>query len=229
MSQEIKSIRLRLPYHLGSVNCYLVQTGTGYVLIDTGCSNQRAALEQELGNAGCHPGNLTLIILTHGDFDHTGNAAYLRTRFGVPVAMQPDDFGMVERGDMFWNRNKGNRLIRKIVPFLFRFGPSDRFTPDVAVTDGFDLTCYGFEATVLSLLGHSSGSIGIRTSSGVLFCGDLFENTKQPVLNSIMDDGAAAAASAEKLKRLEITTVYPGHGQPFPLDLFVNNLAVSLA
>ena len=143
--------------------------------------------------------------------------------------MHQDDFGMVERGDMFWNRNKGNRLLRRMVPLLFRFGQSDRFTPDVSVTDGFDLTYFGFEATVLSLLGHSRGSIGIRTSSGTLFCGDLLDNTKQPVINSIMDDVAAAEASVEKLKGLEITTVYPGHGQPFPLELFVNNTDASLS
>jgi len=78
-----------LPYHLGSVNCYLVKTNAGYVLIDTESSNQRAALEQELRNAGCQSGQLKLIILTHGDFDHTGNAAYLRHKFDAPLAMHP--------------------------------------------------------------------------------------------------------------------------------------------
>jgi glyoxylase-like metal-dependent hydrolase (beta-lactamase superfamily II) len=229
LSQEIKAIRLGLPYHLGSVNCYLIHTDTGYVLIDTGCSNQRTALEQELEGAGCRPGNLKLIILTHGDFDHAGNAAFLRQRFGTPVAMHSDDFGMVKRGDMFWNRNKGNRLLRRIAPLLLRFGQSEIFEPDVSVADGSDLSQYGFEATVLSLLGHSKGSIGVQTSCGALFCGDLLENTKRPALSWIMDDGAAAAASVDKLKRLGIATVYPGHGQPFLWESFVNNAGASLS
>jgi hydroxyacylglutathione hydrolase len=227
MSEQIKVIRLGLFYHFGSVNCYLIQTDTGYILIDTGSTKQRTALEQELISAGCHPGDLKLIILTHGDFDHAGNAAYLRQRFDAPVAMHQDDFGMVERGDMFWNRNKGNRLLGRIVPLLSGFGESERFVPDGSLTDGSDLSDYGFEATVVSLPGHSKGSIGIRTAGGALFCGDLFENTKQPALHSIMDDVAAAEASIEKLKGLRITTVYPGHGQPFPWELFVNGTGAS--
>jgi len=43
---EIKVITLLLPYRLGSVNCYLVETDTGFVLIDTGGSNKRAELEK---------------------------------------------------------------------------------------------------------------------------------------------------------------------------------------
>jgi len=69
-----------LPYKLGGVNCYLIETDTGYILIDTGGSNKRTDLEKELESAGCQPGNLKLIVLTHGDFDHTGNAAYLRKK-----------------------------------------------------------------------------------------------------------------------------------------------------
>jgi glyoxylase-like metal-dependent hydrolase (beta-lactamase superfamily II) len=38
-----------------------------------------------------------------------------------------------------------------------------------------------------------------------------------------MDDLAAAKASVEKLRGLEIHTVYPGHGKPFPMELFLNN------
>jgi len=47
--KEIKTIRLSLPYKLGSVNCYLVQVTDGYILIDTGHSSTRAKLEKELG------------------------------------------------------------------------------------------------------------------------------------------------------------------------------------
>ncbi len=89
---EIKTIALALPFSLGCVNCYLIKTEAGYVLIDTGSTNQRAVLEQELLKAGCRPGNLRLIILTHGDFDHTGNAAHLRRKFNAPLAMHPADF-----------------------------------------------------------------------------------------------------------------------------------------
>jgi hydroxyacylglutathione hydrolase len=218
MPQEITTIRLPLPYKLGSVNCYLVQTDAGYVLIDTGGSNRRAALERELAGAGCQPGDLKLIVLTHGDFDHTGNAAYLGKKFGAKIAMHEGDSGMVERGDMFWNRDKGGILFRMMASILFGFGKSKRFKSDLYIDESVDLSEYGFDARVLSIPGHSKGSIGILTAGGDLFCGDLLENTQEPALNSIMDDLAAANASVGKLQSLEINTVYPGHGQPFPME-----------
>jgi hydroxyacylglutathione hydrolase len=207
MSTEIKTISLLLPYHLGSVNCYLTETDTDYILIDTGCSNKRSNLEKELESAGCKPGYLKLIVLTHGDFDHTGNAAYLRKKFGTKIAMHYDDSGMVERGEMFWNRKKGNILLGMIARILFGFGKKERFKPDLYIDEGYNLSECGFDAKVLHIPGHSKGSIGILTANGDLFCGDLLENTDKPILNSIMDDTAAANVSVEKLKKLKINTV----------------------
>lgn len=223
MSTEIKTISLLLPYKLGSVNCYLIATDTGYMLIDTGGSNKRIDLEKELESSGCKPGYLKLIVLTHGDFDHTGNAAYLREKFGAIIAMHHGDSGMVEHGDMFWSRRKGNILLGMIARILFGFGKKERFKPDLSIEDGYNLSDYGFDAKVLYIPGHSKGSIGILTAAGDLFCGDLLENTDKPSLGSIIDDSITANASVEKLKKLKANAVYPGHGKPFPMDVFMKN------
>lgn len=207
-----------MPLNLGEVNCFLVQSGDSFFLADTGSSHSRAALSKALSEAGCRPGNLKLILLTHGDFDHTGNAAFLRKEFGAPVAMHPADSGMVEWGNMFYNRKKSNPFLNFLASNLFGFGKSKRFKPDLLVDEDFDLTAYGFEAQILHIPGHSAGSIGILTQTGELVCGDLFENIKTPALNSIMDDLKVAAASIEKLKDYKIKTVYPGHGQPFAME-----------
>ncbi len=222
MVQEITTINLKLPMNLGSVNCYLVSTGAGFFLIDTGSSNKRSELEEELERAGCQPGNLQLIVLTHGDFDHTGNAAHLRKKFNSKIAMHAEDLGMVEHGDMFGNRQKANNIFtRKLVPILFGFGKSQRFKPDIYFEEGDALSEYGLEAQVINIPGHTKGSIGILTKTGDLFCGDLLESTKEPDLNSLMDDLAAADTSVEKLKGFDITSVYPGHGNPFPMQQFL--------
>jgi hydroxyacylglutathione hydrolase len=223
MINEIKTISLAMPFGMGRVNCYLVDAGAGFILIDTGGSSSRKALLQELEGAACKPGLLPLILLTHGDFDHTGNAAYLRQAFGATIAMHPDDAGMGERGDMFVNRKKPNAILRALLPPFTGFGKAERFTPDRLVADGESLAASGFEASLLSLPGHSQGSIGILTAAGDLFCGDLFENTKGPKLNSLMDDPPAAQASLQKLRSLEVGLVYPGHGAPFPLSQFVGD------
>ena len=221
MAQDIRSINLPLPYRLGTVNCYLVRADSGYVLVDTGCSDRFSALERALETAGCLPGNLRLIVLTHGDFDHSGNAANLRERYGTVVAMHRDDAGMVERGDIFWNRKRGNILFRKGAAVLFKFSQSQRFSPEKYVEDGQDLAEYGWDARVVHIPGHSKGSIAVLTVSGDLFCGDLLENGRKPKLNSIVDDPVAVTASVEKLINLRAVTVYPGHGGPFTMDEFL--------
>ena len=224
MNQEIIPIQLKLPYRMGNVNCYLAKTGTGVILVDTGSPKNCVELETELDQAGCNSTNLRLIILTHGDFDHTGNAAYIKKKYNAKIAMHPEDSQMVEQGDMFLNREKGNFIQSWIVKTLFGFGKSRRFKPDVEVTDGFDLTEYGLDARVIHIPGHSKGSIGVLTSDGQLICGDLFENTNEndsPKINSLMDDLEEAKRSINKLNNLKINNVYPGHGRSFRMDSFV--------
>ena len=224
MAQEIIPIELKLPLRTGSVNCYLVKTDTGFIFVDTGSPRNCMELEIELNEYGCNSGNLHLILLTHGDFDHSGNAAYLRKKFNSKIAIHTDDSPMVERGDMFLTRKKGNFLQSWMVKTIFRFGKSQRFSPDLEITDGFDLTQYGLDADIIHIPGHSKGSIGILTADGALICGDLFESTggsENPKLNSLMDDPEAANQSIDKLKNLKIDTVYPGHGQPFTMNTFL--------
>jgi hydroxyacylglutathione hydrolase len=230
--QEVKTITLSIDtgiIKLSDVNCYLLKTALGYILIDTGISNKRTQLEKELENVGCRPENLKLIILTHGDFDHTGNAAYLRDKYKTPIAMHNSDLGMVELNDMSWNRGKWSvlSLAFKYAPIIFlalsffsKSSKFERFKPDVVIDEGYVFSEYGFNAKVLHIPGHSLGSIGILTLENDLFCGDLFVNRGKPILNHLMDDRVAAKASVEKLNSLKINMIYPAHGKPFSLEMF---------
>jgi len=217
LSQPIRTIKMALPIRLGSVNCYLLEAGTRYVLVDTGCKNQRAFLEQELLRVGCEPGKLSLIVLTHGDFDHTGNAAYLHERYGAPIGIHAGDREMLTEGEMYANRKRSSLIVKAIARALYGFGKAEQVSPDVALEAGMDLGQWGLDAEVVSIPGHSMGSIGILTATGDLLAGDLLENMKQPQLGSRIDDDAAAAASIERLKGKGVRNVYPGHGQPFEM------------
>jgi hydroxyacylglutathione hydrolase len=223
---QVIPIQLSLPFGMGGVNCYLLLGRSGFILVDTGASNARAELEKALLAAGCEPNHLKLVVLTHGDFDHSGNAAYLHCQYGTPLAMHSSDAGMVAHGDMFVNRKRPNWIVRRLIPLATGFSRKERFTPDILLEDGSDLSRYGVKAKVLSIPGHSLGSIGILTSAGDLFCGDLFENQAGPKLNSIMDDKAAAEASLERLRDLKISKVYPGHGEPFEMAVLRSQVAI---
>lgn len=207
---------------LGLANAYLLRGASGFSLIDTGPSNKRRKLIEALAAAGCGPGDLELLILTHGDFDHTGNAATLQAEYGAEIAMHAQDAGMAEHGDMLWNREVGKkpvyRILMKAMLVVMRMGNPERFRPDVLLEDGQELSEYGLAARVLHLPGHSKGSIGILTAEGDLYCGDLFMNNSRPGKTSLVDDAAALDASMDSLRGLGIRMVYPGHGGPFPLE-----------
>lgn len=219
MDQHITPIRLPLPFNvlnIGWVNSYLVHTDQGFILVDTGMTNARRQLEASLEHLCCHPGDLKLIVLTHGDFDHTGNAAYLRGKFNAPIAMHRADAGMLENGEMFWNRKVKYTILKKLMPVFIRFGKNDQCTPDTFLEDGNSLVKYGLDANVLNTPGHSSGSICLLTSTGDLFCGDLFTSSGgKPRLNAMLYDRQAGQSSLARLRDMPITMVYPGHGQPF--------------
>jgi len=192
----------------------------GFFLIDSGLALKRDSLVHALELAGCQPGNLKLIILTHGDLDHSGNGDFVRQHFGAKIAMHSGDLANVESGDMFANK-KINPIARGIVNILFSvtgLAAFNTFTPDIFFEDGQTLDEYGWQATVIHLPGHSKGSIGILTADGDLFCGDLLENTRKPAVNTLGDNLDQLKASAERLKDFQIKTVYPGHGQPFLLS-----------
>jgi hydroxyacylglutathione hydrolase len=198
-----------------AVNCYLVQTGAGFFLVDTGMAKKQASLDHELELAGCLPGNL----LTHGDSDHSGNCAHLREKYGAKIGMHRGDLVNVESSDMFANKkvNPIAKVIARTLFFVFGMGTFTTFTSDILLENGQNLSEFGWDATILHLPGHSKGSIGILTPEGDLFCGDLLENTKKPAVNTLGDDLNLLKASVEKLNEFSIKTVYPGHGKSFLL------------
>jgi hydroxyacylglutathione hydrolase len=214
MSSKIKII------NSSGVNCYLVGAGDGnFVLIDSGFSMGRSRVAKDIESAGCPPGKLKLILITHADSDHTGNAAFLRGKYGAKIAMHPAEIKAAETGKMLDNR----KSVAGISRFLFsiaQLGKSNRFTPDFTVEDGEDLSEYGLQAKVIHLPGHTFGEIGILTAQAELFCGDMFmQNDKG--LRFGYGDPSDFKASLEKLKALPIKTFYPGHGRPFSGDEFL--------
>jgi hydroxyacylglutathione hydrolase len=221
MEQHIQIIPLKVP-------AYLVTARDSFVLIDCGDISDRLRLEKELALAGVEPGNLKLVLLTHGDFDHTGNAAFLRQKYGAKIGMHAQDAGMVTNATMGWNRKvRPDRvtLFGRLIMLMARLFTSqdgfEKFTPDVYLADGQDLSEYGLDARVLGLPGHSKGSIGLLAPGGNLFCGDLLMNMVRPELHFMIDDLSDCSASIAKLKSLPIGTVYPGHGKPFQLEQFL--------
>jgi glyoxylase-like metal-dependent hydrolase (beta-lactamase superfamily II) len=198
----------------------LVRVRDGFVLIDTGLSSQWEKLEAELTSAGCLPDKLKLVVVTHGDFDHTGNCAKLQERYKAKIAMHEADAFMAEDG-VFLKR-KVRTLAGKILILFSRLRRRkmvfQKFKPDILLKDGQDLNEYGFNAKVIHIPGHTKGSIGVLTDEGDLFVGDTLVNSRKPDMAIFIDNFEELKNSIDKLKKMNIEKIYPGHGRPFLLE-----------
>jgi hydroxyacylglutathione hydrolase len=208
------------------VNAFLVKVKEGFILIDTGLAMHWEKLESELKSAGCLPDKLKLVILTHGDFDHTGNCAKLQEKYNCKIAIHKDDSLMVENG-LFLKRKvrtmsaRAFSLIRILFRRKFTF---DKFKPDIYLTEGQNLNEYGFNATVVHIPGHTKGSIGILTDEGNLFAGDTFTNNRKPDIANYIENPMELENSIARLKKMNIKTIYPGHGKPFEMEQIARKL-----
>ena len=214
MDDKIKIIEL------GIVNAFLVEVKDGFVLIDTGLAQQWEKLETDLIYFGCLPDKLKLVIITHGDFDHTGNCAKLQEKYKAKVAMHQADAFMAENG-VFLNR-KVRTLAGRIIILLSRWrnrkASFPKFKPDILLRDEQSLKEYGFNAKIIHIPGHTKGSIGILTEEGDLFAGDTLVNSTKPDIAMFIGNFQELKNSINKLKKLNIKKIYPGHGKPFLLQ-----------
>ena len=220
---------------LNGVNSYLAKCEGGFILFDTGghlvldqkFTNRRELLLKAIETAGCTLDTLKLIVLTHGDNDHSCNAAYLRDHSNAKIAMHDSDRGLVEyptlqkwmesyqyssteMQHMFLQYKDGITKITQKTLDEF-----ERFSPDILLKDGSSLAPYGLNAIVIHVPGHTKGSIAILTENGELISGDTFVNNEKPGPSPNATDFPKLADSIDKLKGLAIETVYPGHGTPF--------------
>ena len=211
MNDKIKIIELDF------VKAFLVKAKDGFVLIDTGMPYHWERLEAELIATGCLPSKLKLVIITHGDRDHIGNCAKLQEKYKAKIAMHEADAFIAEDG-VFLKR-KVRTLAGRILILLSKLRRQkitlQKFKPDILLKDGQDLEEYEFRAKIIHLPGHTKGSIGILTEEGDLFAGDTFVNSKKPDIAIFIDNFQELKNSVEKLKKLSIKKIYPGHGKPF--------------
>ena len=211
---------------LGMVNAYLVKTGNGIFLIDTGLAMSRSRLEQSLARENVPPASIKLVIITHGDLDHIGNCAYLQRIYGVKIAVHEADAGLCRTGTTILNRKRKSTGLSKVIRFvrqtlffkpMMKKFPLEAFEPDTILSDGYDFGNIGFDAKAVYIPGHTMGSIGILTSKDDFFSGDTINNRKKPTVADIIQNETALAASLEKIRTLNIRNVYPGHGTPFSM------------
>ncbi len=177
---------------VGSIgtNCYMVydEQTKAAVVIDP--SDEAQLVEARIEALGL---KVRAVLLTHGHFDHSGEAAKVAARAGVSIWMHPAD---------------------KALPSWLTHGlPETRDLADAQTLD-FD----GLRFTVIHTPGHTPGSVCFRCGER-LFAGDtLFAGScgRTDLPGGSWQD---MSASLRRLAALEgDCAVYPGHGEATTLD-----------
>lgn len=77
-------------------NWVIVRDDSGFILIDGGYPNDGARVEESIRHLGLDPADALAILITHGHVDHTGTAASLSRRHGIPVLCSPEELAHVQ-------------------------------------------------------------------------------------------------------------------------------------
>lgn len=135
------------------------------------------------------------LIITHGHWDHIGDALAIKEKYQVPVVMHPDD------------QHKVMAPGRDDIP---------AFEPDRLVQDGDTVALGSLAFDVWHTPGHSPGQFSLyQETEEVFFGGDtLFPGG----YGTIEIHDASAEQTVETIRRLltlpDAVRVFPGHGRP---------------
>ncbi len=191
-----------LPVGPLQTNCYFLASTTGNAaVIDPGDEFEK--IYHSLTQYNLTP---TMVLLTHGHFDHIGAVGALREKFGLPVYIHQADEVLL--GDTRRNRAR-----------YFKVNQANyQFTPDYHYTEGQTIALDELNIEVLHTPGHTRGGVCLRCES-MLFVGDtLFPNDcgRWDLEGGNREE---LLASLQKLRALPGDfQVLPGHGPATTLE-----------
>jgi hydroxyacylglutathione hydrolase len=199
----------------GRSNVFLVRGGGLDILVDTGIAWSWEALRRRLDENKVE--KLDYLVVTHAHFDHAGNAARVREKYGSKVMAHRSEAGYLQGGQnapidgIF-------RPIRGLVRGFVR-NQSGRlaYSPcpaDILVEERFDFAPR-LEAALLPTPGHTPGSISIVVDGEIAMVGDaMFGIVPWSAMPPFGIDRREIVLSWGKLLETGCRIFLPSHGMP---------------
>jgi glyoxylase-like metal-dependent hydrolase (beta-lactamase superfamily II) len=218
---------------LGLNSCYLIK-GDGYVMMDAGTPHKAGKFSRELKKRGIKPEEIKLIVVSHSHFDHAGSAADIQMLTGAKIAIHEKEQEYLDRGG--FSMPKGvNRWGKISLPLLFpilKKIPFPKIKADILLSDQeYSLEEFGLDGSIFHTPGHTEGSVSILLKSGEAFVGCMAHNNLpfrlEPGLPIYAKDIDNIKENWKILIGKGAKTVYPGHGNPFPIEVISRALNVT--
>ena len=169
-------------------NCYLINDN---ILVDTGAGQNKDYLFAKLRENGVEPEDIELIVNTHCHFDHIGGNQFF-----------PDAKIAIHKLDAISVRNEDT-----LGTSMSAFEGSDNSRVDIELEDGDEIADF----KVIHTPGHTSGGICLWDGKNLISGDTIFAGggVGRMDIGGNYDD---MKNSVEKLTRLDIKNIYPGHG-----------------
>lgn len=221
-------IRIKLSFS----NAYLIKDKKS-ILVDAGAPNQAGQILSAIRRAGVNEKDISLLLHTHGHFDHAGSTAELKRRLGLPVAVHAHDAFMLREGRNGEIKpiNFEARLIAALVPNSF-----ERSEPDILIEQEMSLAEFGVDARVVFTPGHTRGSLSVLCADHQAIIGDLLMGGwaggaffgATPNYHYYIDDRNELHNSLKKILKFKPGELYVGHGGPLTFERVVERFSAVL-
>ena len=214
------------PLKLGYVSSFIVESENGVILVDAGYPKKEKILWDFLSEKNIDPSEIRLIIITHGHMDHVGSLKYIKEKTGAPVLIHADEGLLLAQG-----LSPGVRFTPKWLNKLLRMEKGAKVspvTPDIMISDEFNLEEYGAKGKVILTPGHTSGSLTVIIEGKHAIVGDIA--MKLPLLSKsyipiIAEDVEQVFQSWQRIINEGVKTVYPAHGKIIGIDVLKDILS----
>ena len=216
----------RFPYLGIYVNCFHIAAGDRDILVDSGLAGGQEQLRRFANSK-------TVLLSTHGHWDHIGNHRFLQ-KHGVQVYANPGDQRYYADHPWHWQALFGQfendfRLpeARKTT-FASEIG--EELTPDFALCGGQVLVIGDKTVEGIETPGHSAGSICFLVrETGDLFTGDTLMGNGFFGGFPQYTDSFAWRQSMERLAKVNCETVYCDHNEPMPGNMLREKALLGIA
>jgi glyoxylase-like metal-dependent hydrolase (beta-lactamase superfamily II) len=240
-------LRLQLPVTmpgLGHVNCYAMEDGKGWTVVDPGLPGPKSwkGLEDRFARAGFAVRNVHTVVVTHSHVDHFGAAGRLRTQAGANVVTHrsfrtwwdptdvDDPEAVANDGKHPWDQETpwGGQHPRPpmrvrvkytlLRPFLKRWFATP--SPSRRLDDAEAAVLGDREWVAVHTPGHTPDHLCLYDpTAGVLLSGDHVLPTITPHISGVDAGPDPLSAFFESLDRMHqldgVKHVLPAHGHPF--------------
>jgi glyoxylase-like metal-dependent hydrolase (beta-lactamase superfamily II) len=191
-------------------NVFLIDTGSGAILIDAGVNIEPERIVDVIRSHGFGEGDLKKLLLTHYHGDHAGGAAFFKERFGCEVYAPAKEADAIAKGDedaTSLSVSKGG-----LYPSDYVF----RKCPVTGLNDGDKISLGGVTLTGYSVPGHSLEDMvyyGKIDDKQCIFTGDSVFAAGQVLIQSLHDVSIYPYRLAIKRPaELEVDSIFPAHG-----------------